>query len=311
MERIGIKALSKAKQMKLIKGGSIRVETGDSPLMVHGSRLKDISKKFSKKVGHTLSLSPEEIHHNVQMDGGSLSDTAKSVFKAGVKIAAPLAKHAARAAIATGSAALGAAQPELLPFIAAGAPMLTGVSDHLFDHAGEYADKYLPDKQPDSANEGAFSPSNYSSFAEHPAVKSVQRHAESDPRFSHAAQQMANPYASMNEYMGTNNGFMHDAAYGNTHSGLLHMSNQLHSARARQKPHHKQALEVAKSHLAHSQTRRMMGGSVSNKLEKGSTFLRGNLISKMGVPQALVSQPYGVNFASKAFASPAFQSLIH
>ena len=41
-------------------------------------------------------------------------------------------------------------------------------------------------------------------------------------------------------------------------------------------------------------------------------YLRGNLIGHGGVtPQALVSQPFGINFASKTFASPAFQSLIH
>ena len=54
------------------------------------------------------------------------------------------------------------------------------------------------------------------------------------------------------------------------------------------------------------------GGAISNKMEKGSLYLRGNLIGRGGVtPQALQSQPFGINFASKAFASPAFQSLIH
>ena len=48
MEKILIKPLSKVKQMKLIKGGSIRIEKGEVPFMVHGSRLKDISKKFQK-----------------------------------------------------------------------------------------------------------------------------------------------------------------------------------------------------------------------------------------------------------------------
>ena len=306
-----IKPLSKAKQMKLIKGGSIRVETGDSPLMVHGSRLKDISKKFSKKVGHTLSLSPEELHHNAHMEGGSLSDTAKTVFKSGVRMAAPLAKHAARAAIASGAVALGSVQPELLPFIAAGAPMLTGVSDHLFDHAGEYADHYLPDKKPASATAGAFSPSDYSSFQHHPAVKAVQRQAMSDPRLSHAVQMAANPHAAMNSYAGTNDGYMHDAGYGNAHAQLQDASNQLHAARSRSAVHSRHASEVAKSHLEHAHTRRMKGGGVSSRMEKGSLFLHGNLVGRGGVPQALMSQPYGVNFASRAFVSPAFQSLIH
>ena len=304
MERLGIKALSKAKQIKLIKGGSIRIEKGDTPFMIHGSRLHEIAKKFRKNTGHTISLSPEEIHHNSEMNGGSLKETAKKVFKTGVKFAAPFAKHAARAAIATGSAALGATQPELLPFIAAGAPMLTGVSDHLFDHAGEYADKYLPD--------AADSDSDISSFQNHPAVKAVKHQALNDPRFSHAAKMMTNPHASMNDYMETNDGYMHDAGYGNVHAGLEDMSNKLHTARARQNPSHRQAVEVAKSQMAHSQTRRMAGGYVSNKLEKGSNYIRGNLIGHMGgVPQALVSQPFAVNFASKAFVSPAFQSLIH
>ena len=307
MEKILIKPLSKVKQMKLIKGGSIRIEKGEVPFMVHGSRLKDISKKFQKSSGHTISLSPEEIHHNVQMDGGSLMDTAKSVFKTGVKLAAPLAKQAARAAIASGASALSLAQPELAPLAMMGAPMLTGVSDHLFDHAGEYADKYLPD----AVDEGSFSPADYSSYQDHPAIKAVQQQALNYPHFSHAANLMANPHASLNEYMGTNNGFMHDAGYGQVHSALHGMSNQLHAARSRQHLHHRHAAKVAKSHLAHAQTRRMVGGSISNRLEKGSNYIRGNLIGHMGTPQALVSQPYGVNFASKAFASPAFQSLIH
>ena len=312
MERIGIKSLSKAKQMKLMKGGSIRIEKGDVPFMLHGSRLKGIVKKFQKGVGHTISLSPEEIHHNANMEGGSLSDTAKSVFKTGVKLGAPLAKHAARAAIASGAVALGATNPELLPFIAAGTPMLTGVSDHFFDNAGKYADKYLPDKEPASATAGAFSPSDYSSFQHHPAVKAVQHQALSNPHFSRAVEASSNPYASMNKYMGTNDGYLHDSGYGNAQANLAHLGNQLESARARQHINHRHASEVAKSHISHAQTRRMLGGAISNKMEKGSLYLRGNLIGRGGVvPQALVSQPFGINFASKAFASPAFQSLIH
>ena len=57
MEQIGIKSLSKAKQMKLIKGGSIRIEKGDIPFMVHSSRLHDIANTFRKSSGHTISLS--------------------------------------------------------------------------------------------------------------------------------------------------------------------------------------------------------------------------------------------------------------
>ena len=133
----------------------------------------------------------------------------------------------------------------------------------------------------------------------------------SDPRLSHAVQMAANPHAAMKSYAGTNDGYMYDAGYGNAHAQLFDASNQSHATRSRGHVHARHASEVAKSHLEHAHTRRMRGGGVSSRLEKGSLFLHGNLIGRGGIPQALQSQTYGVNFASRAFASPAFQSLIH
>ena len=173
------------------------------------------------------------------------------------------------------------------------------------------ADKYFPDKEPASATAGAFSPSDYSSFQDHSAVKAVQRQAMSDPRVPHAVQMAANPHAAMNSYAGTTDGYMHDGGYGNAHAQLLDASNQLHAARSRSAVHSRHASEVAKSHLEHAHTRRIKGGGISSRMEKGSLFLHGNLVGRGGTPQALQSQPFGVNFASRAFASPAFQSLIH
>ena len=301
MDSLSIGKLSKAKQMKLLKGGSIRIEKGDTPILIHPSRINEITRKFKRGVGHTLSLSPEELHHNIEMKGGSFSDMAKSVFKTGVKMAAPVVKNMARAAIGTGSAMLAAAQPELIPFIPGGAMALTAASDHLFDHAGEYADKMMPDEMPDAADYGAF---------DHPAVQAIQNKVLNDPRFAQASQQMSNPYHGLNEYMGTNHGFQHDAGYGTAHAGLMNSANELMASKSRQHIHHKHAWEIAKSHLAHHHTK-VRGSGLSNKIEKGSVCIGGNLIQHFGqVPQALTSQPYAVNFSSRAFVNPAFQSLI-
>ena len=65
----------------------------------------------------------------------------------------------------------------------------------------------------------------------------------------------ANPHAAMNNYMGTNDGYMHDSGYGNAHAQLQDASNQLHAARSRSAVHARHASEVAKSHLEHAHTK--------------------------------------------------------
>ena len=131
MSKFHIQKLSKAQQNKLMSGGSVRITEGEIPMIVHPSRIKEITRKFKKGVGHSLSLSPEELHHNLNMEGGGpLGDMAKRVVKTGIRYAAPIGKTMARTAIGTGSAMLAAAQPELIPFIPAGAMALTAASDH-------------------------------------------------------------------------------------------------------------------------------------------------------------------------------------
>ena len=300
MSKFHIQKLSKAQQNKLMSGSSVRISKGEIPMIVHPSRIKEITRKFKKGVGHSLSLSPEELHHNLNMEGGGpLGDMAKRVVKTGIRYAAPIGKTMARTAIGTGSAMLAAAQPELIPFIPAGAMALTAASDHLFDNAGRYADKFIPtdDDKHDASDYGRF---------DHPSVENIQNQVLNDHRFVQAS----NPYHGLNQFMGTNHGFQQDAGFGEARSGLLHSFNQAHVAKVRQKLPDKHAHKFAKSHLAHHDTR-VRGGGFSNKIEKGSISIGGNLVQHYGqVHQALVSQPFAVNFSSRNFVNPAFASLI-
>ena len=115
MSKFHIQKLSKAQQHKLMSGGSVRISEGEIPMIVHPSRIKEITRKFKKGVGHSLSLSPEELHHNLNMEGGSFSEMAKDVLKTGIKYAAPIGKTMARTAILAGATALGTAVPVFAP----------------------------------------------------------------------------------------------------------------------------------------------------------------------------------------------------
>ena len=220
------------------------------------------------------------------MEGGSFSDVAKKVLKTGIRYAATIGKTMARTALVAEATALGTAIPVIAPALPFAVAAGMTASDHLFDNAGRYADKFIPTNDTHNASD-----SDYGGF-DHPSVENIQNQVLNDRRFIQAS----NPYHGLNQFMGTNHGYQHDTGFGEARSGLLHSFNQAHVAKFRQKLHDKHALKFAKSDSAHRDTRQR-GGGFSNKIEKGSISIGGNLIQHYGqVHQALASQPFAVNF---------------
>jgi len=154
---------------KLRTGRPVRIKQGTGfNLIVHPSTYHLASRAFSRKSGLQVSLSPEEIEMNrsvspeehmaLRESGDTQAIAGRGIFgpkfdrmlkKAGIKKAAyaigehfktPL-KGAVTAGIASGAAALGAAQPELIPLIAPGAIGLTSFANDYIDNPNKYHGK--------------------------------------------------------------------------------------------------------------------------------------------------------------------------
>lgn len=345
LQLVHIKSLGRPQQLRLMKGGAVRFSAPTSAedaiqmflLPQHTSKMM---KKFKLGKQHQYRLSPVELERNM-MEGGSLYSMAKK----GLKYASPLLKQAARAGIVSGSAALAASNPALIPFIPMGAAALGSLSDSAFDD--------LANMNVDDVGEGAFSPEDVSAYSKHPAVQMAKVAAQSHPSYQRAVENMSKYHPSqyedeLSKYdMGMgNDGFGERSGYGKFSSSIKNASNQAKSARQRQTP----SLEQAKSYANEFQHQAvvsrksargrglyagmkgtgtmfgmddygmgdmvgygMMGCGLfagSGMGERGSVNIAGNIVGHFGVPQALQSQPFSVNFASKAFNSPIVNSMI-
>ena len=123
---------------KMKRGETVRVTKGmGMNLIVNPATYNDITKTFNKGKGLHIALSPEEIHHNrgrgvfdkIKSVASKVGSVAKPMAKAGLKIAKPFIKDAAHNAIATGSAALIASNPELAPLAPIGVAGLNSAAD--------------------------------------------------------------------------------------------------------------------------------------------------------------------------------------
>jgi len=160
---IGIDA-SSAQLSKLRRGHPVRIKKGEGfNLIVHPGTYHRISRAFSKEKGVEIALTPEEIQANRMLspeEHTKMRDEGKAVAgqgifgkkfdkllkKAGIKKAAyrigdqikPGVKGLITAGIASGAASLGAAQPELLPFIVPGAASLQSLAMDYIENPEAY-----------------------------------------------------------------------------------------------------------------------------------------------------------------------------
>jgi len=340
LQLVHIKSLGRPQQLRLMKGGAVRFSAPSSAedaiqmflLPQHTSKMM---KKFKLGKQHQYRLSPIELERNM-MEGGSLYSLAKK----GLKYASPVLKQAARAGIVSGSAMLAATNPALIPFIPMGAAALGSLSDAAFDDLGNM--------EVDDAGEGAFSPESIAAYSRHPSVQMAKQAAQSHPSYQRAMENMSQ-YApsqyqdqlSRYDYGSGNDGYGERAGYEQLSSSIKKASNQVKSAKQRQTPSLKQAKSYADDYQSESRASRkssrgrglyagmrgkgmmygmedygipdMVGNGLfagSGMKERGSVNIAGNIVGHFGIPQALQSQPFSVNFASKAFNSPIVNSMI-
>jgi hypothetical protein len=316
---VHIKRLGKPKLARLMKGGAIRIEKPSSvedaiQMFLMPKHTAAINKKFSLGKLHQIRLSPDEIQRNM-MEGGSLYESAQKYGKIGLKYAAPVLKQVSRAGITAGSAALAAAQPELIPFIPFGAAALGSASDNVFDS--------LANMETDDAGEGAFSPENVNAFVNNPATKYARQEAMKTPQYQRAVHNTSKyvpvayqEHLSKYDAGSGNDGYGERAGYGHLGSNLHSVSNQVKAASHRQRPSLEQAQHLAEQYqmgrgLYASNMRGYGLYSGSGMHSKTSSVLSQGLLGHYSmVPQPLVSQPMGINLASKAFQPVALQSFI-
>ena len=138
--KVGIEVPSSRVLGKLRKGKAVRIMSGEGmKVMIGSSKLKPVTKAFSKGKAYTMRLSPEEIKANMesQMEGSGVFDFLNPVVQplgsAILSVGSKAAKKQLGKAIGTyapilgstlGSAAfsglaLAAGQPELVPVAAA------------------------------------------------------------------------------------------------------------------------------------------------------------------------------------------------
>jgi hypothetical protein len=323
MDKVHIKSLGRPKLLKLMRGGAVRVKSPESAsetmeMFIMPEHSKTMMNKFGKGQAHTLKLSPSEIEKN-SMEGGSLYSMAKKALK----YASPVLKQGARLGIATGSAALAASNPALIPFIPAGAAMLGGLSDSAFD---ELSNMNVDDEEDDY---GSPQMNQYGrmarDYATDYATDYAEDYVEKQPAYKQYHQQLAKAKSSPYSQLG-NAGTRELAQYGNLGSRYEQVSNQAKAAQQRQSLTPRQSRQASQTQTGRraSRGRGMFAGGglyAGNGLyagdmrgrgfEKSTVSVGGNLISAFGGSHpATMSAPMSVNFASRNFMSPAMAAMI-
>jgi hypothetical protein len=327
-QKVHIKSLGRPKLLKLMKGGAVRVSRPESAMeamemFILPQHTKSIMGKFGKGQAHTLKLSADEIQRN-SMQGGSFY----SMGKKALKFAAPVLKHAARAGITMGSAALAAAQPELIPFIPMGAAALGTMSDNAFESLGNMDTS-------DAVDEGAYSPEDYGgeygNMARNYATDYIQKHpsyqrglsevSKYEPVLQKSQAPAYMKYADENPYSSMGNAGMRELAqYGNLGANIHETANHAKAAVHRQSvPHRGSSQQLRQIHAGRQRGRGLYAGGGlyagsmrGQGVEKSTVRIGGNLISAFGgMHPAVLSQPTSVNFASRNFMSPAMAAMVH
>jgi len=329
---------------KLRKGAKVRLMSGTGMcLIVRADRYNPITKSFGKGKAYTMALTPEEINANmnvpegVEMTGKGLWDDIKKGFKTGVKLLAPtikglaksgiseLAKRAPQLGSTLGSTALSglalmAGQPELVPLaMKAGASLgekagkaLGGYAEKKavsaidrFDPYKEQRGNAPPSRAPDTnmlstpnALLGAMSSqvgtANLGSYLASLKLSELEGEIArrrgggySTPFDESGGRQVLAPYT---EAVGRGIG---DMKMGRRIGGYASLS------------------PMAKEQLAMKGiTAENYGMRGRGMREKGSVGIHGNLLG-MGMPPALMSQPYSANFQMGSRLPPAFAPIFH
>lgn len=149
---------------KLRNGHPVRIKKGTGfNLLVHPNTYHLVSRAFARNKGIQVSLSPEEISDNKSLSPEQHTElqqtqpemAGQGIFgkkfdkvlkKAGVKKLAyhmgdeykPMVKAGITAGLASGATALGAVQPELVPFLPAGVGALSGLAYDYLDNPNKY-----------------------------------------------------------------------------------------------------------------------------------------------------------------------------
>lgn len=324
---------------KLRKGGRVRVCSGTGMnIIVSASKYNPITKSFGKGKAYTMALTPEEINANmnvpegVEMTGKGLWDDIKSGFKTGVKLIAPtikglakqgvseLAKRAPQLGATIGSSALSglalmAGQPELVPLaMKAGASLgekagkaLGGYAEkkavERIDRFNPYAEQRgnaPPSRAPDTNMLSASSPlnsavgtANLGSYLSSLKLSELEgeiarrRGGYSTPYDDSGGRRVLAPYT---DPVGRG---LADMKVGRRIGGFASLS------------------PMAKEQLAMKGiTAENYGMRGKGVREKGSVGIHGNLLG-MGLPPALMSQPYSANFQMASRLPPAFAPVFH
>ena len=330
-EQVWIKRLSKSKQMKLVKGGSVRISHGDEQVLnLNKDMAKIIMSKFSKGKAHNLNMSGEGLYDDVKSGLGKFARVAKpyaqQALNTAVDYGTPAAQMAAKAGITAGTTALSAAQPELAPFLIPAGMMASSMSDSAISSLGKYAKKNA------GGNRGSFSPQNLSEYESHPSVQYARQSAMTHPQVARAMESMQQYHPSqMKEFHQMapqlplhNYAPQSDLiAHASNIAGLQMASNQAKAVHHRNTARAKHIVEHARVHDAvtnmkkktRQQGRGLYAGSqhgngLMTKHDKGITGFGGGLVSPYGDHPALESDPLGVNFANRAFRGTLSASLI-
>ena len=291
---------------KLRNGHRVRVKKGTGfNVIVHPGTYHLVNRAFTKNKGVEIALSPEEIETNKglspeqhtelqeaqpEMAGQGIFGKKfdKALKKAGIKKLAyrlgdeykPMAKAGITAGLASGATALGAVQPELVPFLPAGVGALSGLAYDYLDNPNKYQ-------------------RGFSGIKGKP-VKSLAEQAVK-----------ARLNEKLNEQLGTNYDYMNRA-------GLENALAQQASAelnKASIAPRFVQTPDVNPEYNPIVPKRRGFGlgtglyasGRSGGRIKDRSVMGIGNINSDLYVPPALVSQPLSANFQFQHFLPPAYQ----
>ena len=329
--QVWIKRLSKSKQMKLIKGGAIRISPGNEQVLnlPHGLA-RVIMSKFAKSKSHNLK--GEGLWDDISSGLGKVAEVAKpyaqQALSTAIDYGTPVAQAAAKAGIAAGTTALSAVQPELAPFIIPAGMAVGAMSDSAISSLGKYAKSSLAD----SADAGAFSPQNTSAYDSHPAIQYAKQSAMQHPVVARAMETMQQYHPSqLSEFHQMSPQLpLHNyapqadfTAHASNIAGLQMASNQTKVAHHRNTARAKHVVEHAKVHHAVGEMKKKSrqqghglyagaqhGFGLMSKPQNGIVGCSAGFVSPFGEHPSLESQPLGANFASRAFRMPMSVALI-
>ena len=301
---------------KLRNGHRVRIKKGTGfNLIIHPETFHLVSRAFQKDKGIEVQLSPEEIemnrmfspeqHQNLretQKNFEALPFAGEGIFgkkfdrllkKAGIKKTAyavgdalkPLAKAGITAGLTAGATALGAVQPELVPFLPAGVAGMSGLAYDYLDNPSKYQ-------------------RGFSGIKGKPVRSMAEQVVKSKLN------------EKLNEQLGTNYDYMSRAGIEN--AVAQQASAQLNKASIAPRftqPPAGSSDDVMDAYNSNMYLRQLMGGSGlyaggaigRYRTMDRSIMGRGNVSAGAYLPPALVSQPLSANFQFQHFLPPAYQ----